>query len=199
MLIPLANSREFRIFASQFKKISNMKRVDFGTRDCSYPTLKEPKKKVFTSTKMADIFYEVQDEYWLDNDTYVIIFQDMVDVDGDTFHLEVEYHKDEERVTYTRVYEYENVEASDLVSPCFKKPIEEYILQKAGVISDDEFIITKEISVELKLAVPKGMTIGEFQEWLKESSIEVNRLVATDKEKLINKVKVLEIHNKGSK
>ena len=44
-----------------------MKRVDFGKRDYSYPTPKEPKKKVFTSTKMADIFYEVQDEYWLDD------------------------------------------------------------------------------------------------------------------------------------
>lgn len=181
------------------KTNKGMKRVDFGTRDYSYPTPKEPKKKVFTSTKMADIFYEVQDEYWLDDETYVIIFQDMVDADGDEFHLEVEYHKDEERVTYTRVYEYENVEASDLVSPCFKKPIEEYILQKAEVISEDEFIITKEIGVELKLAVPKAMSVGEFQEWLKESSIEVNRLVATDKQKLINKVKVLEIHNKGSK
>ena len=176
-----------------------MKRIDFGTRDCSYPTPKEPKKKVFTSKFFLDTFYEVQDEYWLDEDTYVIIFQDMTDKDGDTYHLEVEYHKDEERITYIRVYEYENVEASALVCHCFKKQMEEYILQKVGVISDDEFIIAKEISVELKLAVPKGMTIGELQEWLKESSIEVNRLVATDKQKLINKVKVLEIHNKGSK
>jgi hypothetical protein len=176
-----------------------MKRVDFGTRDYSYPTPKEPKKKVFTSTKMADIFYEVQDEYWLDDDTYVIVFQDMKDVDGDTFHLEVEYHADEERVTYTRVYEYENVEASAFVSPCFKKQMEEYILQKAGVISEDEMLVTKEISVELTLAVPKSMTMGEFQEWLKESFIEVNRLVPTDKEKLINRVKVLQINNKGSK
>jgi hypothetical protein len=193
VLIPLANSREFRIFASQFKKISNMKRVDFGTRDYSYPTPKEPKKKVFTSTKMADIFYEVQDEYWLDDETYVIIFQDMKDVDGDTFHLEVEYHVDEERVTYTRVYEYENVEASAFVSPCFKKQMEDYILHKAEVISDDEMLVTKEIGVELKLAVPKSMTVGEFQEWLKESFIEVNRLRVNDK------VKVLQINNKGSK
>ena len=157
------------------------------------------KKVIFTSKTIAEIFYEVIGEYWLDDDTYVIIFQDMVDVDGDTFHLEVEYHADEERVTYTRVYEYENVEASAFVSPCFKKPIEEYILQKAGVISEDEMLVTKEISVELTLAVPKSMTMGEFQEWLKESFIEVNRLTPTDKEKFFNKVKVLEINNKGSK
>lgn len=157
------------------------------------------KKVIFTSKTIAEIFYEVIGEYWLDDDTYVIIFQDMVDVDGDTFHLEVEYHADEERVTYTRVYEYENVEASAFVSPCFKKPIEEYILQKAGVISEDEMLVTKEISVELTLAVPKSMTMGEFQEWLKESFIEVNRLTPTDKEKFFNKVKVLQINNKGSK
>ena len=175
-----------------------MKRVDFGTRDYSYPTPKEPKKKVFTSKFFIDLFYEVQDEYWLDEDTYVIIFQDMTDKDGDTYHLEVEYHKDEERITYTRVYEYENVHDM-LPSHVFKKQIDEYILQQVGVISEKEMLVTKEISVELTLAVPKSMTMGEFQEWLKESFIEVNRLTPTDKEKFFNKVKVLQINNKGSK
>lgn len=194
MLIPLANSREFRIFASQFKKISNMKRVDLPHHrpGCNVPA-PTPGKKMFTSKSMPAIFYEVQDEYWLDNETYVIIFQDMRDFDGDTFHLEVEYHVDEERVTYTRVYKYENVQASAFVCPCFKKQMEEYILQKAGVISEDEMLVTKEISVELTLAVPKSMTMGVFQEWLKESFIEVNRLRVNDK------VKVLQINNKGSK
>ena len=102
-------------------------------------------------------------------------------------------------MTYTRVYEYVNVEASAFVSPCFKKQIEDYILHKAEVISDDEMLVTKEIGVELKLAVPKSMTVGELQEWFKESFIEINRLVPTDKEKFFNKVKVLQINNKGSK
>jgi len=148
------------------KTNKGMKRVDFGKRDYSYPTPKEPKKKVFTSTKMADIFYEVQDEYWLDDDTYVIIFQDMVDVDGDTFHLEVEYHADEERVTYTRVYEYENVEASAFVSPCFKKQIEEYILQQVGVIKG--MLSKQKIALELTLDIDPQMSVGELKEWLKE-------------------------------
>jgi hypothetical protein len=51
-------------------------------------------KKVFKSKFFLDLFYEVMDEYWLDEDTYVIIFQDMTDSDDDTYHLEVEYHKD---------------------------------------------------------------------------------------------------------
>jgi hypothetical protein len=155
-------------------------------------------KKVFKSKFFIDLFYKVMDEYWLDKDTYVIIFQDMTDSDGDTYHLEVEYHKDEERITYTRVYEYENVHDM-LPSYVFKKQIDEYILQQVGVISEDETLVTKEISIELTLGVPKSMTMGEFQEWLKESFIEVNRLTPTDKEKFFNKVKVLQINNKGSK
>ena len=150
-------------------------------------------KKKFTSKFFLDTFYEVMDEYWLDDDTYVIVFQDMEDKDGDTFHLEVEYHKDEERITYTRVYEFENVEASLFVSHVFKKQIDEYILQQVGVLDKDSFLTTQSIEVELKLGVPKDMTIGEFQEWLKECFVEVNRLRATDR------VKILEINNKGKK
>lgn len=155
--------------------------------------------KKFTSSNIPETVYEIVGGGWIDDDTYVVVFGDMVDVDGDTYHLEVEYHKDEERITYTREYDYENVEASKLVSPCFKKQIDEYILQQVGVISKDEMLVTKEISVELTLAVPQSMTMGEFREWLKESFIEVNRLTPTDKEKFFNKVKVLQINNKGSK
>ena len=45
--------------------------------------------KKFTSTKIPEIVYEVVGEYWIDKDTYVIIFKEMKDVDGDTYHLEV--------------------------------------------------------------------------------------------------------------
>lgn len=155
--------------------------------------------KKFTSKFFLDTFYEVIDEFWLGKNTYVIVFQDMIDADGDTFHLEVEYHKDEERITYTRVYKFENVEASQFVSPCFKKQIDEYILQQVGVLDKDSFLNIQSIEVELTLGVPKDMTIGEFQEWLKESFIEVNRLVPTAKEKLFNKVKIISINNKGKK
>ena len=154
--------------------------------------------KKFTSTKIPEISYEVLDEYWSDDDTYVIIFQDMIDADGDTYHLEVEYHKDEERITYTRVYEYENVHDMP-IAHVFKKQIDEYILQQVGVLDKDSFLTTQSIEVELTLGVPKDMTIGEFQEWLKESFIEVNRLVPTAKEKLFNKVKIISINNKGKK
>ena len=157
------------------------------------------KKVIFTSKSIAEIFYEIVGEKWLDKNTYLIVFQTMTDKDGDDFHIEVEFHKDDGNIYYSRCYEEEVVDGAAFVSPCFKKQIEEYILQKAGVISEDEMLVTKEISVELTLAVPKSMTMGEFQEWLKESFIEVNRLTPTDKEKFFNKVKVLQINNKGSK
>lgn len=152
--------------------------------------------KKFISNSVKEIFYEVIAEEWIDEDTYVILFQNMLDIDGDEYHLEVEYHKDESRITYTRVYDYENVHDM-LPSPCFQKQIEEYILQQVGVIKDDEFITTRDISVELKLAVPKDMTVGEFQEWIKECNFEANRIVPTAKEKLMSKIRILGIKNKG--
>ena len=134
-------------------------------------------KKVFTSKFFKDLFYEVLDEMWIDDDTYVMVFQDMVDKDGDTFHLEVEYHKDEDRVTFTRVYEYENVNADYLITAGFKKDIEEYILKQVGVVKG---MLTKQkIAVELTLDIDPSMSIGELNEWLNELTIEVKSPRAT--------------------
>ncbi len=152
-------------------------------------------KKVFKSKFFLDLFYEVMDEYWLDEDTYVIIFQDMTDSDGDTYHLEVEYHKDEEEITYTRVYEFENVHDM-LPTHVFKKQIDEYILQQVGVIGENDTLIDTTIEVKLRLAVPLDMKVCEYEEYLDSLFIEINRLVPTDKEELINKVKVLRIEKK---
>ena len=129
--------------------------------------------KKFTSTKISEVIYEVVAKSWLDKDTYVVIFGDMTDVDGDTYHLEVEYHKDEKRITYTRVYEYENVEASMLVSPCFKKQIEEYVLQQVGVLREGSFLNTQNVSLDLELDIPKDTTIGELREFLNSLKFEV--------------------------
>ena len=129
--------------------------------------------KKFTSTKISEVIYEVVAKSWLDKDTYVVIFDDMTDVDGDTYHLEVEYHKDEKRITYTRVYDYENVEASMLVSPCFKKQIEEYVLQQVGVLREGSFLNTQNVSLDLELDIPKDTTIGELREFLNSLKFEV--------------------------
>lgn len=144
-------------------------------------------KKVFKSKFFLDLFYEVMDEYWLDEDTYVIIFQDMTDSNGDTYHLEVEYHKDEEEITYTRVYEFENVHDM-LPSHVFKKQIDEYILKKVGVINENDTITETTIEVKLKLAVPLNMSVGEYESWLDCLSINV-----TNGEK---DIKILEINKK---
>ena len=129
--------------------------------------------KKFTSTKISEVIYEVVAKSWLDKDTYVVIFDDMTDVDGDTYHLEVEYHKDEKDITYTRVYDYENVDASEFVSPCFKKQIEEYVLQQVGVLREGSFLNTQSVSLELELDIPKDTTIGELREFLNSLKFEV--------------------------
>ena len=145
--------------------------------------------KKFTSTKISEVIYEVVAKSWLDKDTYVVIFGDMTDVDGDTYHLEVEYHKDEKRITYTRVYDYENVEASMLVSPCFKKQIEEYVLQQVGVLREGSFLTTQNVSLELELDIPKNTTIGELREFLNSLKFEVVHTMTPRDEK----IKVLSI------
>lgn len=132
-------------------------------------------KKKFTSKNIQEISYEIVGEEWIDVDTYVIVFNDMTDVDGDTYHLEVEYHADEERVTYTRVYDHENVEASQLVSPCFKKQIKEYILRQVGVLSEESLLLltTEEVTIDLELGVSKDVTIGELRKWFSELKFEI--------------------------
>lgn len=73
---------------------------------------------------------KIQEEYWLDADTYVIVFKEEIDKDGDKYHLEVEYHNDEDKFTYTNVYEYENVDAEESLDCDFMEEIENYISEK---------------------------------------------------------------------
>ena len=145
--------------------------------------------KKFVNKNIPEVVYEVVGGGWLDKDTYVISFKEMKDVDGDTYYLEVDYHKDEKRITYTRVYDYENVEASMFVSPCFKKQIEEYVLQQVGVLREGSFLNTQNVSLELELDIPKDTTIGELREFLNSLKFEaVHTMTPRDE-----KIKVLSI------
>lgn len=145
--------------------------------------------KKFVNKNIPEVVYEVVGEGWLDKNTYVIVFAEMTDVDGDTYHLEVEYHKDEKRITYTRVYDYENVEASMFVSPCFKKQMEEYVLQQVGVLREGSFLNTQNVSLKLELDIPKDTTIGELREFLNSLKFEaVHTMTPRDE-----KIKVLSI------
>ena len=140
--------------------------------------------KKFTSTKIPEIVYEVVGGGWIDDDTYVVVFNDMTDADGDTYHLEVEYHKDEKRITYTRVYEYENVEAYAFVSPCFRKQIEEYVLQQVGVLREGSFATEQEVVTWLKLDVPQDTSVGELREFLNSLKFEVVHTMTPKDEKI---------------
>lgn len=145
--------------------------------------------KKFTSTKIPEVVYEVIDETWIDKDTYVVVFKEMKDVDSDTYHLEVEYHKDEDKITYTRVYNYESVEAFKFVSPCFRKQIEEYVLQQVGVLREGSFVTEQEVVTWLKLDVPKDTSVGELREFLNSLKFEVVHTMTPRDEK----IKVLSI------
>lgn len=135
-------------------------------------------KKVFTSKKIPELVYEVVDEKWLDAHTYVIIFQDITDEDGDTYHLEVEYHTDEERITYTRVYEHENVNDM-LPSHVFKKQIDEYILQQVGVIGENDTIVNTTIEVKLNVILPLETRVNDYEAFLKMAESELTEHAKT--------------------
>lgn len=113
--------------------------------------------------------YMLYDEYWLDDDTYLLVFKDEVDGVGDTFHMEVEYHVDEKRFTYEHVWEYDHQEC--VVPFGVKKEIEEYVLRKVGVINGT--INTPTINIKLNVDCDLDATIGELHEWVKNASIKV--------------------------
>jgi len=146
-------------------------------------------KKKFTSTKIPEIVYEVIDEKWLDDDTYVVVFNEMKDEDCLTYHLEVEYHKDEDKITYTRVYSFDIVEAFMFVSPCFRKQIEEYVLQQVGVLRKGSFVTEQEVVTWLKLDIPQDTSVGELREFLNSLKFEVVHTMTPRDEK----IKVLSI------
>lgn len=146
--------------------------------------------KKFTSNIIKEVVYEVVDEGWMDKDTYLIVFQTMTDADGDDFHTEVEYHKDENEIVYTRCYDYEAIKGTDYVSPCFKKQIDEYILRQVGKLREDSCISKQTVEVELTLDVPLDMSVGEFEKWLKDE-IKVSVMTPLD-----SKVEILKIEKK---
>ena len=147
-------------------------------------------KKKFTSKSIPDVFYEVLGEEWMDEDTYLIVFQEMTDADGDVYHLEVEYHKDENEIFFVRVYEYDTLSGREYVSPCFVKQIEEYILKQVGKLRKDSMLNKQKVEVELTLDVPLDMTVGEFEKWLKDE-LKVSVMTPLD-----SKVEILKIEKK---
>lgn len=148
------------------------------------------KRKKFTSNSIKEIVYEVVGEGWMDKNTYLVVFQTMTDMDGDDFHMEAEYHKDENEIFYTRCYDDEVIDGTMYVSPCFKKQIEEYILQQVGKLRKGSAISKQKVEIELTLDVPLDMTVGEFEKWLKDE-LKVSVMTPLD-----SKVEILKIEKK---
>ena len=146
--------------------------------------------KKFTSASIPEVSYEIVNEGWIDKDTYLIVFQNMTDVDDDVFHLEVEYHKDENEIVYTRCYDYEVIDGTQYVSKTFKKQFEEYILKQVGKLRKDSTISKHTVEVELTLDVPLNISVGEFDNWLK-NEIKVSVMTPLD-----SKVEILGIKKK---
>lgn len=127
-------------------------------------------KKAFYN-KLSSTRYEIVDSAWIDKDTFVIVFQDMKDMDGDTFHFEAEYHKDEQKVTFVLVYENQVLSGEDCIPTSIKREIEEYMLKQIDVVKG--MLIKRNITLELSLDIDENMTMDELRTYLNTLDINV--------------------------
>ena len=148
--------------------------------------------KKFTSNLIKDICYVLVGEGWMDKNTYVMVFSETIDADGDSFHVEVEYHKDEDEIIYTRVYDDETMDASDFISPCFKNQFEEYILRQVGVVEEDSVLVKRNITLNLTIEAPMYATIAQLENYLNDVTIKV----VTPNESKFNIIKAETINKK---
>lgn len=57
--------------------------------------------------------FKIEDEYWLDSDTFVVITDDHIDKEGISFNFEIEYHADEGNIIVLAVYDEEVIEIAE--------------------------------------------------------------------------------------
>ena len=113
------------------------------------------------------ILEHIEGEYWLDDVTYVVCFNDEIDTEDDcTYHVDVEYHEDEKRFVYMVVYEYEAFQDDNYFNAYWKKQIENYILDK---VTNGKHVTRTTISFDLTLEVGDETKLGEITEWLKNN------------------------------
>jgi len=148
-------------------------------------------KEDFFSKQLCTAYYVI-DEKWIDKDTYVLVFQDMKDSDGDTFHIEVEYHKDENKITWSRVYEHETIEET-FYKLGVQHQVEKYILQRVGVLRKGSILHEQNITITLKVDVPLDMSVGELSEWFDSLKFEVVHTMTPKDEK----ARIIEVTRKG--
>ena len=115
----------------------------------------------------------------------------MKDTDGDTFHIEVEYHKDKNKITWSRVYEHEVIEEK-ILKIGVQHQVEEYILQRFGVLRKGSILHEQNVTLTLKVDLPLDMSVGEFHQWLDTLKFEVVHTMTPKDEK----AKIIEVTRK---
>lgn len=84
--------------------------------------------------------FNIEDKYWLDSDTFVVITDDHIDKEGISFNFEIEYHEDEKTFVFLAVYDEEIIEIA-----IYKDELRSYKEEYSNIISKDDidlFIIT---------------------------------------------------------
>ena len=146
----------------------------------------------FTDKRHPNFVYEVVCEEWVNENLYAVIFNDMFDINGEKYTLVAVYHKDKDKITYTRAYKTGNADAEQYIPSDTKKEIDEYILRMCGAIDKNTHITTRDITITLKVAVSNDTSIGDYNNFFETAKTEIKDFAKTLYGKGINVIEVLD-------
>ena len=108
--------------------------------------------------------FTVEDWVWIDNDTLVLSTKPFFKGTEDENHLEVEYHRDSHKFTFTQVYENEtmpyNLREND------KRKFIDFMFKYCGITKHNA--IKQTISIDVWLDVDENATVGNVQDYIKK-------------------------------
>ena len=108
--------------------------------------------------------FTIDDWVWNDNDTLVLTTKPFFEGTDDENHLEVEYHRDSHKFTFTKVYEHEtmpyNLREND------KRKFIDFMFRNCGITKNNP--IKQTISIDVWLDVDEDAKVGDIQDFIKK-------------------------------
>lgn len=143
---------------------------------------------------------KIINEKWVDEKTYIVIFNYMQDSsNGEIYHFEVEYCKDNDNLTFFCTYKNERIPLSmahisikSLLMRA-KRQIREYVLRQVGVVRENSILQRHCINVTLELDIPQDLSINEVKEYLNSLKVEIVHTMSPRDEK----IKIISVTNDG--
>ena len=108
--------------------------------------------------------FTIEDWKWLDDDTLVLTTKPFFEGTEDENHLEVEYHRDEHKFTFTQVYNYETMEYN--LRENVKRKFIDFMCRNCGITKN--IPIKQTISIDIWLDVDDNAKVGDVQDFIKK-------------------------------